>query len=112
MVALLPTRFVPGLLLGAAFACVGIETGLLVSALLHKPTAVPTHWVALPVFAIALIYVRKIWRDGFHQHPIRRITALSPRSQAIIFVVCLGIGLSAGAVIALSTIVQGTNPSL
>lgn len=111
MVAILPTRFVPGALLAGAFSCIGVETGLLTSALLDSHQVVLTHWAALPLFALALLYARKIWRDGFHVHPIRRITALSPRSQAVIFVVCLGIGLSAGAVIALATD-PSVNPSL
>ena len=94
---LLPTRLVPGALLGAAFACVGLETGLLTAALQHQGPLLPTHWACLPIFAVALLYVRFIWRDGAHRHPVRCITALSPRSQAVIFSLCLGIGLSTGA---------------
>lgn len=95
--AVLPTRLFPGTLLAAVFACIGLETGLLVAALKHQGTLIPTHWACLPLFALALMYVRHIWRDGAHKHPVRCITALSPRSQAVIFGLCLGIGLSAGA---------------
>ena len=102
--ALLPTRFAPGALLAAAFACIGLQTGLLVCAFLHAQTSIPTHWACLPLFAIALLYVRLIWRDGEHKHPVRCITALPPRLQAVIFGSCLGIGLGTGAIIALVAI--------
>ncbi len=98
---LLPTRLVPGALLGGTFACVGLETGMLAAALRHQGTLLPTHWAFLPFFALALLYVRHIWRDGAHRHPVRCITALSPRSQAVIFSLCLGIGLSTGAFLSL-----------
>ncbi len=104
--AVLPTRLVPGALLAAAFICVGAETGLLISALLHTRTAIPTHWACLPMFALALLYVRHIWRDGVHTHPVRRISALPPRLQAVIFGLCLGIGLSTGAVIVFATLMR------
>ena len=99
-----PTRLVPGTLLGAAFACVGLETGLLTSALLHARVAIPTHWACLPLFAVALLYVRHIWREGVHKHPVRRITALPPRLQAVIFSMCLVIGLGAGAMLVIETV--------
>ena len=102
--AVLPTRLLPGIVLAAAFACIGLETGLLVSALRHQGAMVPTHWFCLPLFALALLYVRHIWRDGAHRHPVRCITALSPRSQAVIFGLCLGIGLSAGAILSFGTL--------
>src|SRR5512141_662679 len=103
MVAVLPTRFVPGAILAAAFACVGIETGLLLSGIVRPEPLLPTHWACVPLFALAWVYVRKIWCEGHHRHPIRRITALSPRSQALIFALCLGIGLSTGALLTFAT---------
>lgn len=103
--AVLPTRLVPGLILAAAFGCIGLETGWLVAALRSQSAVIPSQWCALPLFALALFYVRYIWRDGAHRHPVRCITALSPRSQAVIFGMCLGIGLSAGAILSLVTTV-------
>jgi hypothetical protein len=104
MVAILPTRLIPGAILGAFFACIGIETGLLTSALLRSHTLLPTHWLCIPLFGLALLYVRRIWHHGRHQHPVRGITALSPRLQAVIFGSCLGMGLGTGAVIVFATL--------
>ncbi len=103
--AVIPTRLVPGTFLALAFACVGIETGLLTSALVHARPSLPTHWACLPVFALAILYVRYVWRDGVHKHPVRRITALPPRLQALIFALCLGLGLGAGALMVFGTFV-------
>jgi hypothetical protein len=97
--AVLPTRLVPGAIMGAAFACVGLETGLLNAVFLRGHAAIPTHWICGPLFALALFYVRHIWRDGAHTHPVRCITALSPRLQAVIFTLCLATGFTAGALI-------------
>lgn len=102
--AVIPTRLVPGTLLAAAFGCIGLETGLLMSMLFPSRAAIPTHWACLPLFALALLYVRHVWRDGVHRHPVRRITALPPRLQAVIFSLCLVTGLGAGAMLVIGTI--------
>jgi hypothetical protein len=39
--AVIPTRLVPGTLLAATFGCIGLETGLLMSALLPSRAAIP-----------------------------------------------------------------------
>ncbi len=92
------------MLVAAVLASIGLETGLLMAAIRHQATLIPAHWACLPFFALALWYVRYVWRDGAHRHPVRCITALSPRSQAVIFGLCLGIGLSTGAILSFEAI--------
>ncbi len=101
--AVIPTRLVPGAFLALLFVCLGLETGLLIAALRHEGPLIPTHWSCLLLFALALLYLRHVWRDGAHRHPVRCITALSPRLQAVIFGLCLGIGLSAGVMLTFAT---------
>jgi len=104
LMAVLPTRLIPGAFLALVFTCVGLETGLLISAFIHASTAIPTHWACLPLFALALFYLRHTWRAGVHTHPVRRISALPPRLQVLIFTLCLVIGLGTAAVLALGPV--------
>ncbi len=96
MVVTPPNRLVPGLAFAAVFAGIGADVGYLGAHLLHPARFHATHLLFLPLFGAALWYVRQIWCHGVHRDPVKGLTALPPRLQAVIFAFCLALGLLAG----------------
>lgn len=92
-----PNRLVPGLAFAAIFAGIGAQAGYLSTHLLHPSQLRAAHLLFVPLFGLAIWYVRHIWRYGVHKDPVRRVTALPPRLQAVLFGCCLALGLLAGA---------------
>lgn len=97
MVVTPPNRLVSGLAFAALFAGVGAEMGYLGAQLLHPAQLHHAHLLFLPAFGAAVWYVRQIWCHGVHTDPVKRLTALPPRLQAVLFACCLALGVLAGA---------------
>ena len=86
----------PGAVLGTVFIAVGMEVGFGFPMIFHSGRERTVQLACLALFCICAWYVRRIWRDGAHLDPVSRISAVSPRLQAVIFGACLGVGLVVG----------------
>ena len=108
MLVIIPTRIIPGFLLGFGFIFVGLGTGFTCCSLLLNPsqTRLP-HFICPPLFLLALHYLRQVWRTRGEPDALSEAAALSPRLMVVLFGVCLLTGLGCGALMAY-TVAQGT----
>ena len=96
----LPTRMVSGAIVSATFAVVGSGLGFGLPVVVHSGEGIATPAISLALFLTCAWYISAIWRRGVHRDPASRVRALSPRLQAVIFAICLGLGLVVGAFVA------------
>jgi len=104
MLVIIPTRIIPGVLAAACFSSVGIGSGFAAAVPFLQPGKFRVaHLIFLPVLLVALLFIRNLWRHHESTDAASEITAVSPRLLAVIFCLCLAVGISAGVMMVYAT---------
>ncbi len=100
MLVVIPTRIIPGVILAALFCFVGIGTGFgAATAFVHSAHFRWPHLICMPLFALAVLYIRGAWRGESEAEAVGEAVALSPKIMAVMFSLCLLVGLGTGIMI-------------
>ena len=93
----IPTRIIPGCLLGCLFGGIGLFSSAGVSIMLAQHRFLPVSLVGLPLMAFAIWFIVHVWKRGTASASASRVTSLSPRLLAGILCFSLLVGLVTGA---------------
>jgi len=94
---IIPTRIIPGCLLGGLFAGIGMFNAIGASILISQHRFIPISLLGLPFLGFAIWLIINVWQQGGTVQSVTRATRVSPRLLAIILGVCLLVGLVTGS---------------
>ena len=98
-VFIIPTRIIPGCLLGGLFAGIGLFSSAAVSISLAQHRFRPISLIALPLLAVTIWFIAHVWRRRSGSTTASQATSLSPRLLAGILAVSLVVGLVTGSML-------------
>lgn len=94
---IIPTRIVPGCVIGAGVAGAGMFPGLVAGVMFTAPSKLKViHLLAIPLFVGAVWLIRSAWKKDSSDS---KVAELSPRLFAIICTVCFGVGFGTGVIV-------------
>jgi hypothetical protein len=102
-IIVVPTRIIPGCLLGGLFAGIGLFSSAGVSIMIAQHRFAPLSLAAAPLLAFAIWFIHHVWRRGAATANVSKVTSLSPRLLSVILLVSLLVGVATGIMFGMLT---------
>ncbi len=94
---IIPTRIIPGCIIGAGVAAAGMFPGLVAGIAFTSPSKLKAvHLLAIPLLAGVAWLIRSAWKKDAGD---KKVAELSPRLFAVICTVCLVVGFATGIIV-------------
>jgi len=97
----IPKRTIPGLAVASLAMFIGVGTSFVVLIPFFEPKRFqPVDLLFPPAFVVTFWYVQHLWRKGSSSSKSSYVMEMPPRDMATMLIVCLGIGVGIGALLA------------